>query len=74
VVPLSCRSPSASSADGEHYRYVKKGRNHFSLAFTYDVITWERDASARMPLFVLPEREDGHWIPLGEFMDGWGGL
>ncbi len=47
------------------YRYVKTGTNHFSLAFTYDVIAWERDAYARMPLIDFGPRPDGLWIPLG---------
>jgi hypothetical protein len=51
----------------QQYRYVKTGTNLFSLAFTYDVIAWERDAYARMPLVIFGGRDDDHrdglWIP-----------
>ncbi len=58
----------------QSYRYVRTGPDHFSLAFTYDVIAWERDAgSGRMIVGMIPAQAgDDLWITAESFLgDGW---
>ncbi len=46
----------------QKYTYVRSGPDHFSMAFTYNVLAWERDD----PTFVsfgevdLPDSHGGH--------------
>jgi hypothetical protein len=50
----------------QRYAYVRSGADHFSMAFTYDVIAWERDEWASQPYIeILGEGlgGGGPWIP-----------
>jgi hypothetical protein len=56
----------------QRYTYVRSGADHFSMAFTYNVLAWERDN----PVYVSFGDEDedeltgggGPWMPLGDYL------
>ncbi len=56
----------------QKYTYVRSGPDHFSMAFTYNVLAWEDDN----PTFVMfgeedpPDYEGDHWLGLEEFLSG----
>ena len=44
------------------YRYVRTGTDHFSLAFTYDCVTWSRDRCR--PWVVFGGSDEPYWDPI----------
>ncbi len=55
----------------QRYTYVRSGADHFSMAFTYNVLAWERD-NPRYVSFGDDEDaltgEGGNWMPFGAFL------
>ena len=37
----------------QHYRYLRTGVNHYSLAFTYDCLAWQEMGRQRSPLVIF---------------------
>ena len=35
------QGPTAPSNGAQHYRYIRTGTNHWSMAFTYDCLAWQ---------------------------------
>ena len=46
------------------------GKNYFSMAFTYNVLAWERDDPRIVEWLWAdgPEDRSAGWMPLGEFL------
>lgn len=56
------------------YTYVRSGPDHFTMAFTYDVIAWEREARASQPVvWCASDDEGGPWSPSGSSPGSWAG-